>query len=131
MAPLPELLEIEMYRRGAASLVGKTISGVDAPDDWYLKGIDARSIARTLQGATVERLGRIGKLMLVDTTASTIGLRFGMTGILIVDDQPVIEKLEYWPKKLDPSWNRFSLSFTDGSTTVSYTHLTLPTTPYV
>ena len=39
-----------------------------------------------------------------------------MTGILIVDDQPVIDKLEYWPKKLDPDWNRFSLTFSDGAT---------------
>lgn len=113
---MPEILEIEMYRRGAAPIVGRTISGVDAPDDWYLKDIDARAIRRALVGATIQGTGRIGKLMLVDTTSGTVGLRFGMTGRLVIDGTPIIAALEYSSKRLDPDWDRFRLEFDDGGT---------------
>jgi len=111
---MPELLEIEMYRRGAASLVGRTITSVETPDDWYIKGVDPSALAVAIDGASVESLGRVGKLMLVETTAGTIGLRYGMTGILLIDDKPVIAELEYSSKRLDPSWNRFVARFADG-----------------
>ena len=111
---MPELLEIEMYRRGAKPVVGRTIAGIETPDDWYLKRTDPDSLRAALVGEKIESLGRIGKLMLVETTAATLGLRFGMTGILIVDDTPVIDKLEYWPKRLDPAWNRFTVHFEGG-----------------
>ena len=111
---MPELLEIEMYRRGASRLVGRTITSVETPDNWYLKGVDAAAVAAALTGATVESLGRIGKLMLVETTAATVGLRFGMTGIVMIDHEPVIAELEYSSKRLDPDWNRFTAHFDDG-----------------
>ncbi len=34
---MPELLEVEYYRRLAATAVGRQISAVHAPDPWYLK----------------------------------------------------------------------------------------------
>lgn len=108
---MPELLEIEMYRRGAAPLIGRTITSIDAADDWYLKGIDAESLTATLVGATIEEIGRHGKLLLLETTACTLGLRFGMTGILVVDGEPVIAELEYSSRRLDPAWNRFEAHF--------------------
>lgn len=111
---MPELLEIEMYRRGAAPLVGRTFASVDAPDDWYLKGIDGEAITNALVGAKIESLDRVGKLMLIETSAGTIGLRFGMTGILMVDEDPVIDELEYSSKRLDASWNRFGAEFVGG-----------------
>lgn len=111
---MPELLEIEMYRRGASPLVGRTITSVDAPDDWYLKGVDAAVLGSVLPGATIESIGRVGKLMLLETTAATVGLRFGMTGILLIDDDPVIAELEYSSRRLDPAWNRFALGFAGG-----------------
>lgn len=112
---MPEMLEIEMYRRGAVPLIGRTIAEVDAPDDWYLKGVDAASLADTLIGASVESVDRIGKLLLLETTTVTLGLRFGMTGILVVDGEPVIGELEYSSRRLDPDWTRFRLGFTDGT----------------
>lgn len=113
---MPELLEIEMYRRGAEPLIGRTISSVDAPDDWYLKGVDAATLASVLPGSVVEAIGRLGKLMLLETTRATVGLRFGMTGILLIDEDPVIAELEYSSRRLDPSWNRFALGFEGGGT---------------
>jgi formamidopyrimidine-DNA glycosylase len=103
-----------MYRRGATALVGNTIVAIETPDDWYLKRVDASSLRAALAGATIESLGRVGKLMLVETTGGTMGLRFGMTGILMIDDDPVITELEYSSKRLDPDWNRFVAHFGDG-----------------
>lgn len=103
-----------MYRRGAASLVGRTISAVEAPDDWYLKGVDAEAVREALLGATIEDLSRIGKLMVADTSSVSVGLRFGMTGIPLIDGSPVIAELEYSSKRLDPEWNRFGLQFEGG-----------------
>lgn len=108
---MPELLEIEMYRRGAAPLVGRTVASVDAGDDWYLKGTDADALTEVLVGASIEEIGRHGKLLLLETTAGTLGLRFGMTGILVIDGDPVIAELEYSSRRLDPAWNRFELHF--------------------
>lgn len=113
---VPELLEIEMYRRGALPVVGRTITHVQAPDDWYLKGgLDAQAASDALTGATITGLNRIGKLMIVDTSQVQVGLRFGMTGRLLIDNEPVIAELEYSSKRLDPDWNRFGVTFSDGS----------------
>lgn len=115
---MPEILEIEMYRRGAAPVVGRTIESIEAPDDWYLKGIDASALAQAVEGAHIEGTGRRGKLMWLATTAGNLGLRFGMTGRLIIDDVAIIDALEYSSKRLDPDWNRFSLHLADGGSLV-------------
>ena len=111
---MPEILEIEMYRRGASPIVGRTIASVEAPDDTYLKGIDAPAVTSVLCGATITALGRVGKLMLVETTAGTLGLRYGMTGRLVIDDVAIIDALEYSSKRLDDAWVRFGLGFSNG-----------------
>jgi len=111
---MPELLEIEMYRRGCAPLVGRTITEVITPDDWYVKHTDPETLQAELRGATIESLGRVGKLMTVQTSSETFGLRFGMTGIPLIDSEPVIAELEYSSKRLDPDWNRFELRFAGG-----------------
>lgn len=115
---MPELLEIEMYRRGAAPIVGRLIERVEAPDDWYVKHLDPAALVAALEGALLESLGRVGKLMLVQTTAGPLGLRFGMTGILVVDDAPILAELEYSSKRRDPAWNRFALHFAGGGSLV-------------
>lgn len=103
-----------MYRRGAARIVGRTITSVRSPDDWYLKGIDSEALDAVLVGASITALDRVGKLLLVETTRGTVGLRFGMTGRLVIDDTPIIEALEYSSKRLDPAWVRFELGFGSG-----------------
>ena len=112
---MPEMLEVEIYRRSAATTVGRRIVDVDAPDAWYLKGgTDASAIAAALVGTTVLADRRRGKLLLLDTTGPTIGLRFGMTGVLDVDGQDAIDGLEYSSGRRDPAWERFVLHFDDG-----------------
>lgn len=111
---MPELVEVEQYRRSAEQARGRTISDVVAPDAWYLKGTDAGRIADALVGATVSGARRHGKLLLLETDGPTLGLRFGMTGRLVVDGVAVIDELLYSSHRDDPAFDRFSVRFVDG-----------------
>ncbi len=113
---MPELVEIEAYRRLADRVVGRTIQHVDAPDDWYIKDENTqRSFNRALKGKRITGTRRIGKLLLVDTEGPVIGMRFGMTGRLTVDGVEGVDDLIYSSKRKEPKWDRFSISFADGT----------------
>ncbi len=112
---MPELLEIEMYRRDADRTVGRTISDVHPHDPQYVKNADHRALATILVGRVVDGTRRRGKLLLVDLRhGPTLGMRFGMTGRLLVDGAATIEKLEYSSGRNDPAWDRFEIMFEDG-----------------
>jgi formamidopyrimidine-DNA glycosylase len=133
---VPELIEVELYRRLAARTVGRRISAVCSPDAWDLKGgLDAVGLEAAVTGATVGGARRIGKLLLLDLHVPdgaggsegsegsggsgglerpTLGLRFGMTGQLLVDGDAAIERLEYGSARAVPEWDRFRLVFADG-----------------
>ena len=114
---MPELIEVEIYRRLADRLVGATVASVEAPDEWFLKGgATPAAVTAAAEGATIEGTDRIGKLLLVDLGADrpTLGLRFGMTGRLVLDGDAPIDRLEYGSGRDDPVWNRFALVTTDG-----------------
>jgi formamidopyrimidine-DNA glycosylase len=115
---VPEGLEIEYYRRLASRGLGRPITAVDAPDDWYLKrGLTAPVVREVLIGRTFVADRRVGKLLLLDLDdGTTLGLRFGMTGKLEVDDQPAVEALQYSSPRLEPAWVRFAVHFGDGGT---------------
>jgi formamidopyrimidine-DNA glycosylase len=106
---VPELLEVEQYRVLAERVVGRRITGVDAPDAWYLKGgLDADAVRAALVGDRFVAARRRGKLLLLDTAKGpTVGLRFGMTGRLLVDGAAAIDRLEYASGREDPAWDRF------------------------
>lgn len=109
------MIEVELYRQVADLAVGRTITRVDVPDAWYVKGgASPRQVRTALRGRTVAGTRRIGKLLLVDTDGPTVGLRFGMTGRLVVDGRAPIERLEYASGRDDPAWVRFALRF-DGA----------------
>ncbi len=105
-----------MYRRTADEGVGRSIDGVEATDAWYLKdGTTAEEISAVAIGSEITGTRRIGKLLLLDLSSGhTLGLRFGMTGRLIVDDTASIDYLEYSSDRDDPAWDRFVLHFADG-----------------
>ncbi len=113
---MPEMLEVESYRRLAATTVGRTITRVDAADAWFLKGgLTADQVVDALKGHHFVGDRRIGKLLLLDVDQGpTLGLRFGMTGRLVVDGRTSIDHLEYSSDRDDPVWDRFVLGFTDG-----------------
>ncbi|CAN5551830.1 formamidopyrimidine-DNA glycosylase [soil metagenome] len=113
---MPELLEIEVYRRLAQKAVGRTVDAVETPDNWFLKGgIGAADVAAAVQGATIAGTGRRGKLMTVDLGADrpVLGLRFGMTGRLILEGEAPIEHLWYGSGRDNPEWDRFTVHFDD------------------
>ena len=112
---MPELLEIETYRHAADPVVGRRIFSVHAPDEWYAKGPTTTDELRAvLSRRTVMGVRRIGKLLLFDTDGPVLGLRFGMTGRLLVDGGASIDRLEYSSDRNDSAWDRFGLDFAGG-----------------
>ena len=116
------MLEVEIYRCAAATKLGRRIVAVDASDAWFLKGgIDGDAVASALVGRSFVADRRIGKLLLLDTadarggSGATLGLRFGMTGVLEVDGDEAIDQLVYSSRRRDPAWVRFEVHFDDGS----------------
>ena len=65
-------------------------------------------------GHSVASARRRGKLLLLDTDGPILGLRFGMTGRLLVDGGAPVGGLEYGPDRFDAAWIRFSLGFAEG-----------------
>jgi formamidopyrimidine-DNA glycosylase len=112
---VPELIEIEVYRRLAEHALHRKIAAVDAPDAWFLKGgVDAAALSDALVGEEFTDARRIGKLLLLDCDRVTLGLRFGMTGRLIVDTDVGVEDLQYASRRYEPAWDRFAVTFVDG-----------------
>ena len=117
---MPELLEVETYRLLAVAALDRAIAEVSSPDAWYLKGAaSASTLRRALVGYRFADARRIGKLLLLDVDAGpTVGIRFGMTGTLVVDDRAGVDQMQYAPKRRDPVWDRWKVRFTDGGSLV-------------
>ena len=114
---MPEGIEIERYRRVAELALERTIERVHAPDAWFLKrGLTAPVLMSTLTGRRLIAARRKGKLLLLDTSDAgpVLGLRFGMTGRLVVDGQFGVDELEYGSDRALPGWDRLVLTFADG-----------------
>jgi formamidopyrimidine-DNA glycosylase len=112
---VPEGLEAELYRRAAEQCVGRRIARVEIDERQPM----AAEIAQALPGLAITSVRRHGKLVALDTERSgragpTIGLHFGMTGRLIVDDVAAIDELEYASGRDDPAWDRLVVEFDDG-----------------
>ena len=116
---MPEIIEVEAYRRAISATVGRTVASVHAPDEWFAKRSTTTDALRLeLTGANVEAVRRRGKLVIVDTDGPRLGLRFGMTGKIVVDGAMPIDHLLYDSPRHEPAWDRFGLEFTDGSAMV-------------
>jgi formamidopyrimidine-DNA glycosylase len=115
---VPEILEIEFYRLHAEAALGRTVVGVEAPDAWYLKeGLVREQAEAVLVGRTLSAARRRGKLLLIDTDGGegpVLGLRFGMTGRLVVDDAVALKDLAYGSNRENPAWDRFVLDLDTG-----------------
>lgn len=127
---MPELVEVEYYRSLVeARALGRGIVGVGTPDAWYLKGGLSPIQLQVLAGAHFTGARRRGKLLLLDTSFAgdgcaagddagaagpVLGLRFGMTGRLLVDGSANVERLLYSPVGDQPSYRRFWVDFADG-----------------
>jgi formamidopyrimidine-DNA glycosylase len=110
------MLEVETYRRHAEAVVGRTVAEVDVPDAWYVKRGEPAEVVAAVRGRTVAGVRRIGKLLILDLDdESRLGLRFGMSGRLLVDGGAAIDRLQYASGRNEPAWDRFGLRFIDGS----------------
>ena len=98
---MPELIEVERYGEAALAVRGRRIARVVVIDPRVVSG--GPSSLAELRGCRVTGVRRRGKLLLLDTSAAgaaevsgpVLGLRFGMTGSLVIDGQPAIERLRY------------------------------------
>src|SRR5438128_709845 len=113
---MPELPEVEVYRRLAERALGRRIVDVDTPDDWYLKrGLTASAAQAALVGRHFGAARRTGKLLLLDTGGDgpVLGLRFGMSGRLLVDGTAAVDNLVYASNRELEKWDRFAVRFAD------------------
>lgn len=124
--PVPELVEVEIYRRTAERCMGRRIAAVHAPDPWFCKRTTTpERLHAELPGLTIVGTRRRGKLLLLDLAArpdgppdTVLGLRFGMTGRLLVDGGADIDELLYSSTRDDVAWDRFALDFDGGGSLV-------------
>ncbi len=120
MSAVPELPEVEAYRGRAMAAVGRPVAEVSVPDPWYVKqGATPATLVAVLSGSRLVGARRIGKLLLVGTERGpVVGIRFGMTGTLVVDGDSGVGPLLYGPRRDDPNWDRLALRFEDGGSLV-------------
>jgi formamidopyrimidine-DNA glycosylase len=113
---MPEILEVELYRALAEKGLGRTISRVWMVDARYGRGgTTPRRLSSALVGHSFTSARRRGKLMLLDTDdGPTLGVRFGMTGGLVVDGAEALDRLLYGPGVFDEKWVRARVTFDDG-----------------
>jgi formamidopyrimidine-DNA glycosylase len=111
---VPEILEVESYRELASRVVGATITRGWA-DGFLAKKLHSPAAwARSVKNLTVTGTSRRGKLMLLETDGPTLGMRFGMTGVLLLDGDAGVEGLFYGPHEYQTKWLRGGLEFGDG-----------------
>lgn len=114
---MPELIEVELYRKAAARTIGRTVSTLSTFSDGYLReGTSPSDLRSVMQESHLENVRRIGKLLLLDVGTAVVGIRFGMTGRLIVDGEVSINELLYTTNEIHDRHIRFSVGFRDGGT---------------
>src|SRR5690606_8190856 len=85
------------------------------PDRWILKNGTTPARLRSLVGDRFVAARRLGKLLLLDAAAGpTLGIRFGMTGVLELDGARGVEQLRWSSRRQERRWIRFELDFADG-----------------
>ncbi len=111
---VPEVLEIESYRQLAERVVGATVSRGWSDALAAKKLTNPSAWARTVKGLTLTRAARRGKLLVLETSGVTLGMRFGMTGVLLLDSDAGLDGLFYGPHTYQAKWIRAGLEFDDG-----------------
>lgn len=113
--PVPELIEAEVYRAALDPTIGRAIAAVRLHDPAYLRMLDGDVLSAAAVGATITGTWRHGKLVGVDLDSGhTLGLRFGMTGRLVVDGVAPIVALEYGSARDEAAWDRVVVDLAGG-----------------
>jgi formamidopyrimidine-DNA glycosylase len=114
---VPEILEVERYRELAEKALDRRVSSAWMIDARYGRGgTTPHRLRAALKGRSFTAARRRGKLMLLDTDddGPTLGVRFGMTGGLVVDGQQALDRLRFGPGVFDDKWVRARIGFGDG-----------------
>jgi formamidopyrimidine-DNA glycosylase len=116
LAPVPEILEVERYRSFAEQALDRPITRAWMVDSRYGRGgTTPPRLRAALVGRSFDSARRRGKLLLLDTTEGpTVGVRFGMTGGLVVDGREALDRLRYGPGVFNEKWVRARITFQDG-----------------
>jgi len=80
---MPELADVEGFRRLLGGLDGAEVGSVEVMDQAVIRNVDASGFRRALRRRRWRRPERIGKWLLASTDGPTIVFHFGMTGSLI------------------------------------------------
>lgn len=117
---MPELPEVEAYRRLAERALGRPVAAVRVGDPRFLRaGASPRRLAAALRGRAFTEARRIGKLLVLDVDGGRrLGLHFGMTGRLRVDGVQGVDRLLYASERGLAAWDRLALRFADGGALV-------------
>ena len=109
---MPEGLEVEIYRRSAEQVVGRTIGSlwVDVRCSEFTSDV----LEARLRGCRVVAAIRHGKQLVLETTGGDLGLHFAMAGRLVVDDIAPIDRLQYSSGRNERHWDRLRIGFDDG-----------------
>jgi formamidopyrimidine-DNA glycosylase len=118
---VPELLEVELYRQLATTSLDRPIAKVWVGNARVV-GPPATVVGlrRALVGRRFSAARRRGKLLVLDTASPdgsrgpSLGVRFGMTGGLLVDDRAALDRLRHSAGHYTPKWVRFRIHFSDG-----------------
>lgn len=104
---------MERYRRLAERVLGRRVAEVDVVDPHVTRGrFSGPDLTAALRGRRVSAVRRHGKLLLIEVAGGgTVGLRFGMTGTLVVDGDAGVDRLLHGPGALDDRWVRFRVAF--------------------
>ncbi len=112
---MPELIEVELYRKAATRALGRTVSSVSISSQRYLKrGTHLTELRSAIYGKPLIDARRIGKLLLLEIGTAVLGLRFGMTGRLMVDGEATINELLYTTGEVQQQHIRFAMNFDRG-----------------
>jgi formamidopyrimidine-DNA glycosylase len=108
------MIEVEYYRRLAEGALRREIASVRVPDPHCLGDhLSPAGLRRSMLGRCFDRARRHGKLLLLDTDGPTVGIRFGMTGGLVVDDRLAVDRLLYSAGAFGSKWVRLEVGFAD------------------
>ncbi len=114
------MLEVELYRRLATAALDRPIAAVDLDDRRVLgPGTTPSALRRVLVGRRFTAARRRGKLLILDTGSAdghgpSLGVRFGMTGGLLLDDRAALDRLRHSAGHYTAKWVRLRVRFADG-----------------
>lgn len=107
---------MELYRQAAERVVGRTVRRVVLLDPAYTRGGPGPAwVHAALVGRRITGVDRHGKVLLLRTGGPTLGMRFGMTGRLVVDGGGPIDELHYGGRGDRAAWDRFTMALSRGS----------------